>query len=167
VSAQLVGVLIGGGITLIAGMLGQAASHALTLRRERESRRAARLTDLADVRIKAILELQQLAGEACADAVTRPSVTSEKDLTELHARIIARMVGLKVPTARINDTQTDTLSETLVSRLTEVNSAYDNRRPSDGAKALVVLPRDLDALIHRTRDLLEAERSKLETRSER
>src|SRR5947208_3646005 len=101
-SSQLVGVLIGGGMTLIAGLLGQGASHAFTLRREREGRREARLNNLADVRVKAILDLQQLAGEACAEAVTRPALTAEQELTQHHTRLVSRMIGLAVPRARID-----------------------------------------------------------------
>jgi hypothetical protein len=162
VSSQLLGVLIGGGITLTAGVVGQAASHTFTLRRERESRRAGRLTNLADIRVKAILDLQELAGEACSEAVTRPAITSNEALTQHRARLVSHMVQLAVPRARIDDGRTDELCEALIRRLREVSSAYDAGRGAEGDTAAAALRQALELLVARTKELLASERLRLE-----
>lgn len=164
-TSPLVGVLVGGGLTLVGGVVGQATSHAFTLRRDRESRREARLTNLADVRLKAILDLQELAGSACAEAINRPALTSRQELAEHHARLVSMMVGLAVPRARIDDAQTHELSDAVLRRLTDVQSAYDARRHDEGERAVTALRRDLDALVERTQALIEIERLRLTAQS--
>jgi hypothetical protein len=161
VSTALVGVLIGGGLTLLGGLLGQAAAHAFAVRRDRESRLELRRTTLADVRLNALLDLQDAAATVYADAAMRPTISLEDDLREHQTRLLVGIAKLAVPRSRIDDRSTAELVGSFVAHAIDACAAYDDERHEDGDKLRSALKTELDNLIARTAGLLDAERAAL------
>jgi hypothetical protein len=161
VNSALVGVLIGGGLTLLGSLLGQTAAHAFALRRERESRREARRTILEDVRLRAILELQEIAANVYADSALRSTLNEDGDIRQHRARLVIEIAKLAVPRSRIGDRATAQLIDSFIGHAITSGEAYDAGDYQRSDDATRMLKADLEALVVRTAHLLDAEQETL------
>ena len=116
---------------------------------------------LGDVRLKAILELQEAATATYGEAAMRPALVADDELREHQARLVARLAAFTVPRSRILDPVTDELTDVFVNRLIDAGQAYEAGDRDRGEEATRALKSDVEALVARTGQLLAAERAAL------
>lgn len=166
-NTTLVGVLIGGSLTLVGGVVGQAASHLFAVRREREGRREARRAVLVDMRLKAILDLQDALGSTYTEVLTRPTLNSDEALEKHRLNIASRLAAFQAPSVRIRDEETEQLIQSFKKTVIDAEQSYDEEDPDKGDRIVQALSQFCQRAMNRTGELLDEQRRGLDSPADR